>query len=154
YDGARDTDSIVAELDQTDTYGVHLAGALIKFWYQELREPLVPQSAYGDLRKMYGNADVKPSLQNLVELFSPKSEWSVLPGISREIITRHLLPLLSAVVAHQEDNKMNADNLAVCFSPTLICGTDQIEDAKMSSILRRILAAATNLWPNGLREAC
>src|SRR5215469_17467304 len=52
YDGAMDTDSIVAELDQTDTYGVHLAGALIKFWYQELREPLVPQSAYGNLKNM------------------------------------------------------------------------------------------------------
>lgn len=154
YDGAKDTDSIVAELDQADTYGVHLAGALIKLWYQELRAPLVPQSAYGDLKKMYGNADVKPSLQNLVELFSPNSGWSVLPTISREIMTRHLLPLLSAVVVHQEANKMNAENLAVCFAPTLICGTDQIEDAKMSSILRRILATATNLWSNGLREAC
>jgi len=154
YDGAKDTDSIVAELDHADTYGVHLAGALIKLWYQELREPLVPQSAYGNLKKMYGNADAEPSLRNLIDLFSPNFEWSVLPSMSREIMTRHLLPLLSAIVAHQNDNRMNAENVAICFAPTLVCGTDRIEDAKMSSILRRILTAATNLWSNGLREAC
>lgn len=154
YEGTRDTGSIIADLDQSDTYSVHLAGGLLKLWYQQLREPIVPQSAYRELTMMYVSPDIEPTLQNLVDLFSPKSEWSVLPKLSREILTRHLLPLLAAVATHQEDNKMNAENLAVCFAPTLVCGADQIQDAKMSSILRRLLIAATNMWPVGLREAC
>lgn len=154
YEGARDTESIVADLDQTDTYGPHVAGGLIKLWYQELREPIVPQSAYRELTMMYVSPDIEPTLQNLVDLFSPRSEWSVLPPLSREILTRHLLPLVAAVAAYHEDNKMNAENLAVCFAPTLVCGADQIQDAKMSSILRRLLIAAANMWPIGLREAC
>lgn len=154
YEGARYTHQIVAELDQSDTYGVHLAGGLIKLWYQELREPIVPPSAYRELTMMYVSPEIEPTLQNLVDLFSPTSEWSPLSSLSREILTRHLLPLLDAVAGHQNDNKMNSENLAVCFAPTLVCGSDQIEDVKMSNILRRLLIAAANMWPNGLRDAC
>ena len=49
---------------------------------------------------------------------------------------------------------MTPDNLAVCFAPTLCCGPDQLEDAKMSSTIRRVLTAAIEQWPQGLREAC
>jgi len=154
YEGARNALSIVSELDQSDAYGVHLASGLIKLWYQELREPIVPHSAYRELTMMYVNAAIVPTLQNLVDLFSPKSQWSVLPALSREILARHLLPLLATVAKHQATNKMTAENLAVCFAPTLVCGPNQIEDAKMSSILRRLLMVATNMWESELRAAC
>jgi Rho GTPase-activating protein 1 len=49
---------------------------------------------------------------------------------------------------------MTAENLAVCFAPGLLCGPDQLEDAKMSSIIRRIFTQAIHMWTEGLREAC
>jgi Rho GTPase-activating protein 1 len=154
YTNAELQDEILAEVDAKDAYSVFMAAALIKAWYASLRQPIFPTNCYGDLKRLYGDAQDVPDLHRLTDLFSPDSEWSLLPGLSREIIVRHLLPLLDAISARQEDNKMTAENLAVCFAPALLCGPDQIEDAKMSSIIRRVFTHATEMWPNGLREAC
>lgn len=154
FDDSDVTKAIVEEVDSRDAYGVYLSAGLIKTWYAELRQPLFPQASYRELRSLFGNPDDPPTLKSLTELISPKSEWSAIPALSREIMVRHLLPLLSIVAEHQGDNKMSAENLAVCFAPTLVCGPDQIEDAKMSSVIRRILAEAIDLWDEGLRENC
>jgi Rho GTPase-activating protein 1 len=154
YPNAEHQDEILAEIDPKDGYSVFMAAALIKAWYASLREPIFPTSAYADMRRLYGDSQDVPDLHRLTDLFSPDSEWSLLPGLSRDIIVRHLLPLLDAIAARQASNKMTAENLAVCFAPALLCGPDQIEDAKMSSVIRRIFTHAVALWPNGLREAC
>lgn len=154
YEHMHNITSIIGEIDQHEAYGVHLAAGLMKLWYAELREPLFPPNCYRDLRKIFGNAEESPSLQNLTELFSAHSEWSILPMTSREICTRHLIPVLAAVSARSDTNKMTAENLAVCFAPTLVCGPDQLEDAKISSIIRRILTTAGEMWSQGLREGC
>ncbi|KAL1641178.1 hypothetical protein SLS58_006286 [Diplodia intermedia] len=154
FDDSNVTKAIVEEVDARDCYGVFLAAGLTKTWYAELRQPIFPQSAYRELRSLFGDPDEPPSRKALVELISPKSEWSAIPAISREILVRHLLPLLSIVAAHQDYNKMSAENLAVCFAPTLVCGPDQIEDAKMSSVVRRIMTEAIDTWDEGLREDC
>jgi Rho GTPase-activating protein 1 len=154
YSNAEHQDEILAEVDPKDAYSVFMAAALIKAWYASLRQPIFPTTSYGDLKRLYGDTDDIPDLERLRDLFSPNSEWSLLPGISREIVVRHLLPLLDAIAARQNQNKMTAENLAVCFAPALLCGPDQIEDAKMSSIIRKIFTHATEMWSNGLREAC
>jgi Rho GTPase-activating protein 1 len=154
YSQAEHQDEILAEVDPKDAYSVFMAAALIKAWYASLRQPIFPTTSYGDLKRLYGDADDIPDLERLKDLFSPTSEWSLLPGLSREIVVRHLLPLLDAIAARQGQNKMTAENLAVCFAPALLCGPDQIEDAKMSSIIRKIFTHATEMWSNGLREAC
>jgi Rho GTPase-activating protein 1 len=144
----------IGEIDQRDAYGVTMAAGLIKSWYADLRQPIFPQSTYKDLKRLFGDPDELPSLERLTELISPTSEWSILPSISREIMTRHLLPLLSAIAARQDANKMNAENLAVCFAPALLRGPDQLEDAKTSSIIRRIMMVAVDLWPSELGKNC
>ncbi|KAE9983412.1 hypothetical protein BLS_004381 [Venturia inaequalis] len=154
YEHMHNITSIIGEIDQHEAYGVHLAAGLMKLWYAELREPLFPSNCYRDLRKIFGNVEEPPSLQSLTELFSTQSEWSILPMTSREICTRHLIPVLAAVSTRSDANKMTAENLGVCFAPTLVCGPDQLEDAKISSIIRRILTAACEMWSQGLREAC
>ncbi|KAF2004916.1 Rho GTPase activation protein [Amniculicola lignicola CBS 123094] len=154
YAGAEQQDEIIAEVDPKDAYSVYMAAGLIKSWYADLRKPLFPHAIYRDLKRLYGDPDEPPNLERLTDLFSPVSEWSSLPASSRELITRHLLPLLDAVAARQDQNKMTAENLAVCFAPALLRGPDQLEDAKTSSIIRRIFTEAIPLWSNGLREAC
>lgn len=154
YPHAEHQDDIIAEIDVRDAYSAFMAAALIKAWYADLRQPIFPQTCYGELKRLYGNPDDIPDLERLKELFSPTSEWTFLPAISREILTKHLLPTLNAVAAREEQNKMTAENLAVCIAPALLHGPDQLEDAKMSSIVRRIFTEAIELWSQGLREAC
>ncbi|KAH7401605.1 divergent CRAL/TRIO domain-containing protein [Pyrenochaeta sp. MPI-SDFR-AT-0127] len=154
YSNAEHQDDILAEVDPRDSYSVFMAAALVKAWYASLRQPIFPQTSYTDLKRLYGDSDDVPDIDRLRDLFSPASEWSLLPVLSRDIVVRHLLPLLNLVAARQEQNKMTAENLAVCFAPALLCGPDQLEDAKMSSIIRRIFTQAIDLWSEGLREAC
>ncbi|KAF2742453.1 hypothetical protein M011DRAFT_412528, partial [Sporormia fimetaria CBS 119925] len=154
YPNAQNQDEIISEIDPRDAYSVHMAAALIKAWYAGLRQPIFPAPMYKDLKRLFGDPDEHLDVYRLKDLISPSSQWSFLPAVSREIMTRHLLPLLSSIAAHQDHNKMTPENLAVCLAPTLLCGPDQLEDAKMSSIVRRILTQAITLWPSGLCDAC
>ena len=138
---------LVEEVRLEEAYGIHLAASLVKLWYRELREPIFPESGYAQLRERYGSPDAEVTPENLVDLILPASPNSPLGASSRDILTRHLLPLLSEIAAHEPQNKMSAENLAICFSMCLVNGSDQMEDAKMSSVVRRILTAAIEIWP-------
>ncbi|KAF2770060.1 hypothetical protein EJ03DRAFT_326717 [Teratosphaeria nubilosa] len=142
---------LMDEVRFEDAYNVHSAASLIKQWYRELRQPIFADTTYDFLREKYDGADVEVTPEDLVDLIMPASTRSPLTSISREILTRHLLPLLSAVAVHEPKNKMNAENLAICFSMCLICSSDQLADAKMSSIVKRVLQPAIEMWPQ-LRE--
>ncbi|PNS13974.1 Rho GTPase-activating protein 1 [Sphaceloma murrayae] len=144
----------LAEVHESDAYGVHLAAGLIKVWYRELRTPIVPERCYEDLRQAFGSPETEVTRESLVQLLSPSSEKSVLPLNSRLVLTWHLLPLLSLVSDHEPRNKMTPENLAVCFAPALICGEDQLQDAKMTTVIRKIFTEAIVEWSDGLAEAC
>ncbi|KAK5127423.1 hypothetical protein LTR85_006762 [Meristemomyces frigidus] len=139
--------TLVDEVRLEDAYGVHLAASLIKAWYRELREPIFPETCYEQLRQRYSSPDVEVTPEDLVDLILPASTTSPLTATSREVLTRHLLPLLSEVATHEAQNKMNAENLAILFSMCLVCGSNQLDDAKMSSVIRRLLQAAIEMWP-------
>lgn len=142
---------LINEIKLEDAYGAYLAASLIKTWYRELREPIFPESSYEVLRSRYSSADDQATPEDLVDMLLPASTKSPLTVTSREILIRHLLPLLSEVAAHEPDNKMNAENLAICFAMALVCGSNQMEDAKMTMIIRRVLGTAIEMWPQ-LRE--
>ncbi|KAK4575358.1 hypothetical protein LTR86_001212 [Recurvomyces mirabilis] len=138
---------LLDEVRLEDAYGVHLAASMIKMWYRELRDPIFPESSYARLRERYSSPDSQPSLEELVELILPASPLSPLTSISRKILTRHLLPLLSAIAEHEPQNKMNAENLSILFSMCLVCGTNQLEDAKMANVIKKVLQKAIAEWP-------
>ncbi|KAI9780874.1 MAG: hypothetical protein M1839_006501 [Geoglossum umbratile] len=144
----------VEEIDNKDGYGLHLATGLIKLWYRDLRNPVIPPSAYKEVVRLFGDSETPISLDQLSEFFSPDSKWSPLPVTSRTAVTTHLLPLLAEVVTYQEYNKMTPFNLAVCFTPALIRGPDPAEDLKIGEIARRVVAAGIQQWSQGLMEAC
>ena len=138
--------ALVVEVRLEDAYGVHLAASLIKQWYRDLKEPIFPESCYDALKDKYGSPDAEIRPEDLVDLILPQSEASPLTKKSRKILTRHLLPMLTEVAAHESENKMNAENLAICFSMCMVCGSDQLEDAKISSIVKRLLQASIEAW--------
>lgn len=138
---------LVNEVRIEDAYGVHSAASLIKTWYRELRQPIFPETSYSVLREQFGSADVEVTLEDLENILSLNSIQSPLNTTSREILIRHLLPMLSLVAEREPENKMDPNNLAICFAMTLVCGSNQLEDAKMTSVIRRILKAAIDMWP-------
>ncbi|KAL8903369.1 MAG: hypothetical protein Q9171_007425, partial [Xanthocarpia ochracea] len=134
------------ELKEKDGFDIHAAAGLIKLWYNELREPIFPQSCYQALEKFYGNADLQLEPQQLVEMLRPDSEWTILSATARRILRMHLLPLLSQVTHFEEWNHMTVYALAVCFAPALLRGPDIEEDFKMMGIVRRLLEAMIRDW--------
>lgn len=141
----------VEELEHIEGYEIHVAAALIKLWYKELREPIFPPSNYQALEKYYGDPDVPLEIHQLFTMLSVEDEWSPIGSkTSRQILKTHLLPLLSRVAAFQDRNQMTPENLAVCISPSLLCGPDPVEDLRMSNIIRRILVAMIDHWESDL----
>lgn len=140
-------ESLVNEVRLEDAYGVHSAASLIKQWYRDLREPVFPESSYGFMQEKYGSTEYVIKPEDLVELILPESDASPLTTTSRRILTRHLLPMLSEVAAHESENKMNPENLAICFSMCLVCGSNQMDDVKISSIVKKLLQVAIESWP-------
>ena len=143
----------VDELDSADGYGVLTAAGLIKLWYADLREPIFPPSSYAFLERVYGDKDKEIELPVLLDLIGESSEWSQISKMSKAILTLHLFPMLAEISKHEE-NRMDARNLAVCFAPSLLCGPDPIQDAKVVGVIRRIVEFAVAKWDSGLAEAC
>ena len=141
------------EAEQVEGYDVHTAAALIKLWYKELQEPIFPQSSYQALQKYFGDPQTPLEPSTLLQLLNPGVEYSILNESSRQILKLHLLPLLSLVTANAESNKMTPLNLSVCFAPILLCGPDPLEDVKILSIIRRLLAALIEHWSGSLAPA-
>lgn len=139
--------TLLDEVRLEDGYGAHQAASLIKQWYRDLREPVFPESSYTAIREQYGSPDADIQPEDLVNLILPASDLSPLSKESRKILTGHLLPMLSEVAAYEPHNKMNSENLAICFSMCLVCGSNQMEDAKISTTVKRILKAAIEMWP-------
>lgn len=143
----------IDEMEQTEGYDVHVAAALIKQWYKELREPIFPQTCYMALEKFYGSyGETKEPLKvpQLLDILSECDKWSPINKTSKRILTMHLLPLLSRVTEFQEWNQMTAYNLAVCLGPCLLRGPDPLEDLRISSIVTRILMAMVMHWKEDL----
>ena len=137
----------VEDLDRMEGYDLRTAAALIKLWYKELREPIFPPWSYQALSKFYSGPDIILHPPQLLAILSMEDEWSPISNkMSRQILTMHLLPLLSRIAEFSDRNQMTPDNLAVCFAPSLLHGPDPLEDLKMSGIVRRILAAMITHW--------
>lgn len=139
------TRPMLSDIADSEAYGVYLAAALIKTWYRELRTPVFTETCYHRLSDL-GDLGID-------ELKGLLSSSSFLSGTSRTILTWHLLPLLHLISKHEFQNKMTAENLAICFTPCLVNGPDAMADAKVFPVARRLLTAAITQWPQ-LQEAC
>lgn len=140
----------VDDIQQTEGFGVHTAAGLIKQWYRDLRTPLLPQTSYAALQKYYGDAEPSLEPSDLIKMLSLEAEWTVWPKLSRQIMTMHLLPLLSKVLEFQDWNQMSSYNISVCFAPLMLCGPDPMEDFKMTGIVRKLVEAMITHWSTAL----
>ena len=139
----------INELDQVDGYGVYTAAGLIKMWYSRLREPIFPQHSYPFIDRVFGSLAPPIKIEVFSDLMGPSADWSKLSKTSRLILSMHLFPLLATIAGH-ESNKMTPHSLGLCFAPTLLCGSDPVQDAKMCSIITKIIEFGIKNWNSGL----
>ena len=107
-------------------YGPHVAAGLIKLYYRSLPEPLIPKRYYRGLPEKCKTPE------GVKTLLTAHEREGGLPSTSRILLTRHLLPLLTAVAAYSEVNKMTPENLAICVSPSLVRSEDPLVDITIS----------------------
>ena len=143
----------VHDIEEADGYGVYTAASLIKCWYSCLRDPIFPESCYVTLETQY-DLDGRPiTIDNILELLSKDANFSIITQTAKLILTMHLFPLLSKIIQYQDWNQMSPFNLAACFAPALLCGSDPIRDASIVRTIRRILEAAIRDWKTRLAPA-
>ena len=146
--------SVMAEeLQYVDGFSLVTATGLIKLWYTELQEPIFPQASYSYLRRIVESSPESFQTSTIIDLIGEASEWSPLSRVSRQTLTMHLLPFLNTVAAHQDWNKMNPYNLAVCFAPALIRGADVLEDTNIIGTISRILEYMIIHWESSFAGA-
>ena len=145
---------VVEDLQYMEGFGVTAAAALVKLWYAELQQPIFHRASYAFLERVFGNTETPLEISTIFALVGESSDWSPLSKEARQVLTMHLLPLLAFVAENQDWNKMTAHNLAVCFAPSLLCGSDPVEDNRIANIVRRIIQYAVEQWGSQLSTMC
>mmetsp|Transcript_6614 Transcript_6614/g.13399 ORF Transcript_6614/g.13399 Transcript_6614/m.13399 type:complete len:509 (+) Transcript_6614:209-1735(+) len=113
---------------------IHDVCGLLKQWFRELPEPLIPSHLYETLISL-ARQDValeSPVTCSLVLEFTAN-----LPPVNRELLG-FLARFLNEVSRVENINKMSANNLATCFAPTLLRPP---EDMPPNMVLKDMQAA-------------
>ncbi|CAM9584269.1 unnamed protein product [Laminaria digitata] len=94
---------------------VNMVAQLLKAFFRELPEPLVPFSAYSKvvaIAKAAGVADARwvQAMKNIL--------WSI-PNVNYNCL-RFLFQFLRKVASHSATNRMTSENLAIVWAPNLV----------------------------------
>eukprot|EP00002_Diphylleia_rotans_P033332 TRINITY_DN7073_c0_g1_i1.p1 TRINITY_DN7073_c0_g1~~TRINITY_DN7073_c0_g1_i1.p1 ORF type:complete len:373 (+),score=81.03 TRINITY_DN7073_c0_g1_i1:294-1412(+) len=105
----------------------HAVAGLLKMYFRELPEPVIPFSMYSGFIQVQ---DI-PSDQKEFKIKCFSSLISYLPHANRTLLQR-LMGFLSLLVFHREKNKMGAPNLAIVFAQNLF----RDQDGGVMSVVR------------------
>ena len=147
-------DIVVEDLQYMEGFGITAAASLIKLWYAQLQQPIFPRASYAFLERTFGDTETPLEISTIFALVGEHSDWSPLSKDARQVLAMHLLPLLAFVAENQDWNKMTPHNLAVCFAPSLLCGSDPVEDSRIANIIRRVIQYAVEQWNSQLSTMC
>src|SRR5690606_7777677 len=113
-----DIDSLRKEL-LNNNYNIqcdspHIPAGMLKDWFRGLSDSLIPKTHYGfAIKHIKENKSLNNELLNIF--------LSQLPVVNRECI-KYLVKFLKKLLdpLHENITKMNLDNVAVVFSPTIL----------------------------------
>eukprot|EP00013_Stygamoeba_regulata_P002700 CAMPEP_0177642528 /NCGR_PEP_ID=MMETSP0447-20121125/7634_1 /TAXON_ID=0 /ORGANISM="Stygamoeba regulata, Strain BSH-02190019" /LENGTH=397 /DNA_ID=CAMNT_0019144691 /DNA_START=131 /DNA_END=1321 /DNA_ORIENTATION=- len=106
-------------------YDSHVVASVIKNYIRELPEPIFPTTVYSWCLAI---ADIGNDSEK--QLAYVKKILVMLPPENRKLL-HQLCEFLHGVSAFQDVNKMNADNLAIVFTPNLLRGEEHMSVLKM-----------------------
>lgn len=120
-------DSQAAELVGADSADVNNVASLLKLYFRELPEPLFTNRLYRqflDAVALSNNEEAKRQMIGLLAQL-PQAHLST---------TIYVFEHLRKVLAHRDQNKMTAQNIATCFGPTLLTPSDLPADGSDESL--------------------
>lgn len=123
--------------------GVMEVASLLKLYFRELPDPVIPFSMYDAIIQAHKSED---SLGNICGVLLQ------LPEANKNVLCT-LLELLTYIESHSHVNQMSSSNLAIVFAPNLIrCPNESMEQALthsplINSILRTIITNSTMVIP-------
>eukprot|EP01114_Cavostelium_apophysatum_P013513 TRINITY_DN3289_c0_g1_i1.p1 TRINITY_DN3289_c0_g1~~TRINITY_DN3289_c0_g1_i1.p1 ORF type:complete len:665 (-),score=156.22 TRINITY_DN3289_c0_g1_i1:9-2003(-) len=111
-------DSYRQELDDGNDVGflsqqVHIVANLLKVFFRELPEPLIPFAMYEQFQEIAGIGDPEGRVRGL-QLLIP-----TLPNMNRRLL-QYLILFLTRVASHSNVNKMVPKNLGIVFEPNIL----------------------------------
>ena len=102
------------------------AAGLLKMFFHDLPEPLIPFSMFNDfLGSQVNYPTTEGKVQRLTELVA------ALPDLNYGVL-RYLVQFMIRVIQQKEINKMGAENIAMCFGPNILQPEEQTIESTLS----------------------
>ncbi|EUB63058.1 Active breakpoint cluster region-related protein [Echinococcus granulosus] len=105
----RDTSLAVKQIGD---YDINVISSLLKIFFRELPEPVIPTNSFGDLVKASAYSDETEKLAEFSRILQK------MPRVNLDTF-RYLMDHLIRVCQYESDNKMNLGNLSVIWAMTL-----------------------------------
>lgn len=115
---AREMEDIRARIDsgqsvQYSSYNGHAVGGVLKLWLRSLPEPLMTYALFNDFNGAVKGRSIDDAVRSV------SAAIAKLPKVNRMCLHR-LVTFLALVDRHSANNKMNAKNISIVFSPQLL----------------------------------
>ncbi|VDM32414.1 unnamed protein product [Hydatigera taeniaeformis] len=105
----RDTSLAVKQIGD---YDIHVISSLLKLFFRELPEPLIPTNSFNDLVKASAHSDEKKKLGEFSRILRK------MPRVNLDTL-QYLMDHLIRVCQYESENKMNIGNLSLIWTMTL-----------------------------------
>ncbi|XP_061675919.1 rho GTPase-activating protein 5 [Syngnathoides biaculeatus] len=137
-----DQDNIQKQFDQDQSVdfvaldvAVNAAAGALKAFFADLPEPLIPYSLHPELVEAAKMADYLERLQLLKEIVKK------FPPVNYEVF-KYIITHLNRVSQHSKSTLMTADNLSICFWPTLMRPDFENKDTLSTTKLNQAVVEA------------
>ncbi|XP_067217186.1 SLIT-ROBO Rho GTPase-activating protein 1-like isoform X2 [Linepithema humile] len=131
----------------TDASDINSVAGLLKLYLRELREPLFPLIYFEKLIDISKNNSPNDIIIKLKELISTLPKSII-------IVLRYLFSFLNHLSDYADENMMDANNLAVCFGPSIINIPDNydpvISQNCINIVIKYIIIYAEEIFPEKL----
>jgi len=108
--------------------GVNEVSGVLKLYFRELPEPLIPYTHFKSLISVPGGSSSK---EDLIEKF--KVVIATMDVLTRHVL-RYLCQFLKKITDRAEINKMRPKNLATCWAPSLMRSKNENDPANIRNI--------------------
>ncbi|KAJ6240402.1 rho gtpase-activating protein 68f [Anaeramoeba flamelloides] len=123
-------------------YDVHTAASLIKQYLRDLPEPLLTNNLFQDFIEIPEIKVAEEQLEKLISLLR-------LIPVANQILLLTLLGLFSDINDHQENNKMNYDNLSFFFGPSILyISQEEFKTFQVLNINKKLIELGLIIFQN------
>ncbi|VDK20098.1 unnamed protein product [Taenia asiatica] len=121
----RDTNLAVKQIGD---YDIHVISSLLKLFFRELPEPIIPKNSFSDLVKASALSDERRKLEEFSRILRK------MPRVNLDTF-QYLMDHLIRVCQYESDNKMNLGNLSVIWAMTLFQPGNMPEPPRIPSAI-------------------